>query len=256
MFRNRLLMKQFITILTIIPFFLHGQDIQDTSLFTTNFSAAYSLQIPGGDLADRFGVNSTIGGDFFLKFKNNWLLGIEGNFIFGNDLQPEAENILDEITTEDGNIINKEGELGIYYLSERGFFVGLNAGRIFPVKGINPNSGIICKIGAGLLQHKIRIELDKNNIPQLMGDYKKGYDRLTNGFTMNEFIGFLYYGNKRIVNFYAGFEFYQGFTKNRRRINFDTMQQNTSQRLDLLYSFRIGWILPIYRRAPEEFYFK
>ena len=31
-------------------------------------------------------------------------------------------------------------------------------------------------------------------------------------------------------------------------------QVDNSTRLDLLFGFRIGWIIPLYKEAPEEFY--
>jgi len=106
-----------------------------------------------------------------------------------------------------------------------------------------------------LLQHHIRIENKDNNAPQVLGDYKKGYDRLTNGFAAKTFIGYQYLDSKRRFNFYAGFEFYQAWTKNRREYNFDTMSRDNNLYHDYLYSFKAGWILPIYYRTPDKFYY-
>jgi len=234
----------------------YGQvkDLKDSVITIPLFTGSYAVQIPGGDMADRFGINSNTGVSFLLKFRSNWLIGAEGYFLFGNDVREDG--ILDSIKTSNGEIINKYGEFAAYIISERGFFIGGTGGKIIPVIGPNRNSGIIMTLSGGLLQHKIRIDNDSNNAPQILGDYKKGYDRLTNGICIKEFIGYMHFGNKNAMNFYAGFEFYQGFTKNRRTYNFDTMGRDDRKRTDLLYSFRAGWIIPIYKRATDrEYYF-
>ena len=110
-------------------------------------------------------------------------------------------------------------------------------------------------IGAGLLQHHIRIENKDNNTPPVLDEYKKGYDKLTNGLSTREFIGYQYLSNKNILNFYAGFEFYQAWTECRRDYNFDTMEEDNTKRNDYLFGVRVGWILPLYQKAPNEYYY-
>ena len=60
-----------------------------------------------------------------------------------------------------------------------------------------------------------------------------------------------------IYNFYAGFYFQQGFTRNQRSQFWDKPNETVSQdiRLDLMYGFRVGWLIPIYKRQPKDFYF-
>jgi len=163
--------------------------------------------------------------------------------------------MLTGLMTESGYIINKYGEYGTFLLSERGFYGGAKIGKLIPVWGPNKNSGIIVNVGAGLLQHQIRIENKDNNTPPILGDYKKGYDRLSNGLCLREFIGYQYLDNKGLINFYFGIEFYQAWTKCRRDYNFDTMQRDDTERKDYLSGIRIGWILPLYRKAPNKYYY-
>jgi hypothetical protein len=110
-------------------------------------------------------------------------------------------------------------------------------------------------IGGGMLQHKILIDNEDRNVPSISGDYKKGYDRLSNGFALREFIGYQFLSNYRLINFYAGVEFIQAWTKCRRIVNFDTMQRDLTKRHDLLIGIRVGWLLPIYNRMPDEYYY-
>jgi hypothetical protein len=248
-------MKRFsVSIIFIISVVLSYSQIKDSSINVWQISLNYSFQIPGGDLSNRFGLSSMVGPEIRLKTKNNWMIGIEGAYLFGGNIK-EGTSMLDPLKTSNDQIINEYGEYSVVLLSERGFYIGGFAGKLFPVLGPNENSGLFINIGAGLLQHKIHIENKNNNTPPVLGDYKKGYDKLTNGLALNQFIGYQYLSNNKMINFYFGIELYQGFTQSRRDFDFYTRTQDTEQRLDLLYGLKAGWILPLYRQAPEKFYY-
>lgn len=232
---------------------LFGQkSINDSSITFSFIGINYGYMIPGGDLAKRFGNNSAIGLSYTIKLKSHWSISADGQYLFGNKIR--EEHILDGITTKDNKIIGVDGGYGDVRLYERGFHLSANFGRVFSFNKPNPNSGIWVTAGAGFLQHKIRIEPVGNNVPELNKSYRKGYDRLTNGIELREFIGYVFFSNKRLINLYAGFEFIQGFTKNRRDYNFDTKTHDTSNRTDLLYGIRVGWLLPLYKRPPDRYY--
>jgi len=110
-------------------------------------------------------------------------------------------------------------------------------------------------LGGGYMQHKINIYDVGKNVPQLNNDFKKGYDRLTGGFGLNQFIGYLHLSNNKIANFYAGFEFNQAFTKGMRGYQYDLMKEDNIKRTDIQIGFRIGWILPLYKRLNEYYYY-
>lgn len=251
MAKNILFILFFISIVTIS----FSQGKKDSSIFIPAIAVTYSYQIPGGDLATRYGNNSTIGSEFILKFKSNWLLGVDVHYIFGSDLKHEASSIFDSILTSNGEIINKEGSYARYLISERGFYAGAKAGRLFVIDKSNPNSGIIVTFAGGLLQHKIRIENDNSDSPQILGDKKKGYDKLTNGFCANEFIGYMYFGKKKVANFVVGFDFYQAWTQSRRDYDFNTMSRDTKKRHDYLYSLKFGWFIPFSKKTPKDYYY-
>ena len=109
--------------------------------------------------------------------------------------------------------------------------------------------------GPVYMSHKIRIDDIGRQSPQLLNAYKKGYDRLTAGLGVQEYIGYMYMSNKRMLNFFFGFEFMQGFTKSQRSYDYDLRQADTDKRIDMLSGFRIGWVLPLYTRHPQEFYY-
>ena len=214
-------------------------------------TAAY--QLPGGDMADRFGNNFNIGAVFQWKFKNNWLAGIEGDFLFSDNVKEKG--ILNRFMTADGNIIDGQGQYGSVVLAERGLKLEAKAGKIFSFIGPNPNSGLMTTLGIGYMQHKIYIDTPGSPIPYLEGDYRKGYDRLSTGLSLTEFIGYMNFSNSRLINFYIGIEITQAFTRNIREINFDTGLKDDASRFDQLYGLRLGWVFPIYKRMAEKVYY-
>ena len=44
--------------------------------------------------------------------------------------------------------------------------------------------------------------------------------------------------------------------KNRRAYNFSEKRQDTDARFDSSIGFKFGWMIPIYKRAPKDFYFE
>lgn len=250
-------MKQLFTILGFI-IIGHTQaqySASDTALNIPMFYVAYSYQMPGGDMADRYGANSTIGGGFQYKVPSNWIFGAEFSFIFGSSVT-DSDELMSNLKTKDGYIIDMSGSFASITLYERGYNVGLKFGKLIPVLSPNPNSGFLIMAGVGYLQHKIRIEVDDNNVPQLNGDYKKGYDRLAGGPSINQFIGYSYLGDNRLLNFFGGVEFVQGWTKSKRDVNFDTMEPDAvKNRFDTFIGIKVGWIFPIFQRIPDKYYY-
>lgn len=247
------LKRGILVLLLLLCHILAKAQINDSSINILQVQLGYALQAPGGDMADRFGINSMIGPSVMLKTKHNILLGLDYKYIFGGMVKEDS--ILDHLTDSYDGILNQYGEYGTVLLTERGFYAGGKIGYILPFLQTNPNSGIFFTLGGGLLEHHIHIENKDNNVPPVLGDYKKGYDRRTNGFALQEFIGYQYLNATNGVRFYAGFEFYQAWTKNRRSYDFDLMRKDKSQHNDYLYSFRVGWILPLYKKAPDKFYY-
>jgi hypothetical protein len=249
-------MKKLTLLTIIILFYLQGfnqNSGRDTCVNILSINATYGFFMPGGDLKDRFGNNSTVGATILYKTSGNWIYGLDWNFIFGNDIKEDS--ILNKISTSQGFVINGNGYPALITLYERGFLTSVKFGKIIPFNRKNLNSGLVLLGSVGLLQHKIRIENNEGDTYQVKGDYKKGYDRLTNGLSVSEYIGYMFYGKKNLINFYGGFEFTQAWTQNRRSINFDTQRKDQTKRLDLLYGVKVGWMIPFYSRSPQKYYY-
>ena len=249
-------MKKSLFLLLPVLMYLEAKSqahVKDSLLMAPMFAISYSYQIPGGDLVKRFGNNSNVGAMFLLKTKSNWLMGADYSFIFGSKLKETG--MLDSIKTETGFIIDANGQYAETRMFERGYTASLKFGKLFPYLSPNKNSGFVCIVSVGMLQHKIRIEDIGNRSPHLSKEYRKGYDRMTNGMAVSEFVGYLLLSNNRLLNVFGGFEFTQAFTQSRRSYNFDTMERDTQKRKDYLSGFRLGIILPLYKRGPQDFYY-
>lgn len=206
--------------------------------------------VAGGDLSDRFGNHSFAGLGLDYLTDKSFILGLEGEFVFGQEVKTD---VLEGLRTEQGFVIANDRNPANIQLRERGIYVGAHLGKLFSIVKDNPRSGIRVTIGAGLLQHKIRIQDDPERVvAALSGNYRKGYDRLTNGLATREFIGYHHLSKNRLLNFKIGIELTQGFTKSRRDYNFDTMSTDTAKRLDLTYALKVGWTLPFYISTTAE----
>lgn len=216
---------------------------------------SYAFQVPGGDLLDRFGNNTNvaIGVDYISK-EQNWIIGLEGQYLFGSQVK---ENVLQNLLTPDGFLIGNDRAYADISLRQRGFYIGGVVGRLIAFSDTRRRTGLRITVGSGLLQHKIRVQEDPARfVPQVADDYKKGYDRLTNGLAFTQFVGYQMLSENKRLNLFAGIEAMQAFTKSRRDFDFDTRMKDERSRLDLLFGVRVGLVLPFYPgQDPREVWY-
>ncbi len=230
------------------------KDIRDSVLLIPTLKATFGFYVPGGDIEEQFGPNFTTGAEFTVKTRKNFLIGVEGNFLFGGNVK-NKEEILGPMLTDKGWVIDKYGSPADLFLYERGFTVFLKLGKVFPVIGPNPNSGIQFTVGGGYLQHKIRIENIEGTVPQVMGDYKKGWDKLSGGFALSEFLGYIHYSNNKRINFFAGADLQQGWTTSMRPYDFNLMGKDTTGNLALFFGIKVGWMISFYPQSADGYYY-
>ena len=219
------------------------------------FKLSYAGHSPAADLADRFGSHFSVGSGLeIITSEKNWIGGIDMNYYFGNRVN---DQVLSNIVNDQEAIIGNDRTYADIQLRMRAFFIGAHIGKLINLGAANPRSGIRLTVGSGLFQHKIRIQDDPvKEVPQLSKEYKKGYDRLTNGLAFTEFIGYQVLSRDKRINVYLGFEFTQAFTQSRRDYDFATMAKDETKRVDMDMGFRVGWILPFYfgKEADEIYY--
>jgi hypothetical protein len=225
----------------------------NTSNNAVLISPRYTAIFPMGDLKNRFGFCSGAGLSISYKMVRNWMIGLEGDYLFGTRVK---EDPIASISTQaTGQIIGQDGTLYSIPLQMSGFDISLRVGKLIPILKKHPNSGIIISLAPGFIQHKILINANSNNVPQLNTIYRQGYDRLTNGPMVSGEIGYLYLERKKFLSLYGGITFAAGFTQERRNWNFDLMSADKHQRIDMLLGIKLAWVIPVFTNRNSEVYY-
>ena len=225
---------------------------QENSFSSNMILFDYNYQIPVTGISDYFGPNSSIGLGF-LQNNNDFLIGADVNFMFGDNIKNDS--IFSLISTEGGFLINSSGELDQVLLYERGYNTHVLFGRSIRMEE-NHLSGIYVYFGLGYLQYKIKLETDKTTLPQIDDDYIKGYDQFTNGLSSKLCLDYMYFDKRNSIKFHVGLDLINALTVNRRLYNFSEMTTIDNRiKLDQLVSLRFGIIIPINRNNESRFHY-
>lgn len=232
-------------------------NVKDSIVFAPMIIPTGGFHFALGDVNQTYKFTYHVGAEILIKNRKNWLFGASGEFMFGENvgIPGFVQNIYP--------VYGQSGTTPGVSLGMRGFNFMAIGGKIVPLgKKPNRNSGLIFKFGAGFIQHQVLMEFRGDNVPQVNGDYKKGYDRMHNGFAMSQFIGYIYMGNNRTLNFFGGVEIIEGFTRNRRMYNYDTESYDLRDKYDIFIGLKVGYIFPLYKkgagatnRSKEKEYF-
>lgn len=219
------------------------------------FGANYGIDVPFGDMADRFGTSfhAGISIDLFKK-KFNGIISLEGSIMFGDNVK---EDVLSPLRLSNGAILGNNGAFVDVFLRQRGTYVGLVVDKIIKKRKANEHSGLFISGGIGVMQHNIRLNIDSNNAPQIDGNYQKGYDRNTLGLALKQKIGFINIGKVSSVNYQIALSITEGFTKSTRGLNFDTMMKDDKSRIDIIVGLDFKWMIPFSSqgKAEEEYFY-
>ncbi len=217
------------------------------------FELSTSIDKPFADMAKRFGINNTLGLGLIKKTNKNIIYTINASLIFGRTINDDS--VLHNVLTSENGIISNLGEVLNVGIFERGYHTGITVSKVFPINKKRIDNGIMASIGTGFIQHKIKYVDQDNQFPQLAKQYRKGYDRLTNGSYFETFVGYRYHSKNKLLNFYSGIDMLYAITKNRRDYTYDIILQENKTRNDILLGFKFGFIVPIYKKNVEEKYF-
>lgn len=244
-------MKLFLLFFIGFSAFLKAQ-LNDSIIAAPLIGVHFGGDLPLGELSKRFGPNLNAGLNFTYKTSKNYLIGLDANYMFGRNIK---EDVLAPLKTDKNFIIDNSGYPADIRISQRILNIQFQFGKILPFLSANPNSGLVVRAGVGYMMHQIHFVDIQKQISAVGGDMVRGYDRMTHGPALSQFIGYMYLSDNRITNFYAGFEAYEGFTRSVRKLNYDTGLPDTDLRFDALIGFRFGWILPLYSRAPKQYFY-
>ena len=238
-----------------ISFFAQGQvtPIDTAADARVMVSIHYATGWTGGDLVHRYGYLNLVGFSAGYKFRNNWFVLGDANFIFGSEVK--IPSLLDQLKDSFGNITDVNGDPATVSVLARGVGATAQIGKIFPLNKRNQNSGIMVHVGLGYMNHRIKIETQTQVVPLIELDYKKGYDRLTTGVNAMQFLGYSYMPRNGFYNFYGGIYAMEGFTKNRRTIFFDQpdVPVSSKTRLDVIVGLKFGWYIPFYSTQKDYY---
>lgn len=227
-----------------------SEQVADDAILLT---PTFTLQFPAADLSDRFGINYNFGFQTAWKFGKNWHIGAEGNFLFGNTVR-ETDHFENLLTTN-GLVINADGLLEEVTLSQRGWMARAVVGKTVPWNPRKPNNGVLFKLGAGIVEHRILIDVNERVTRPLSPIYQTGYDRMSRGFVLSQFIGLLRLEREQFINLYGGIEIAQGFTRNRRPWDLGTNQPLDDARVDIFIGIKLGWIIPVFTTSTATNYY-
>ena len=209
---------------------------------------------PFQDMATRVPWAGQVGLEVAGQLKWHVYLSAGATFFFADGARenPIGPNLLSY-----GQLIDENGRLIDFNVSMRGFTIPFRLGYVFHkarFKLTNPNCGLFLEAGIQYIRHQLYIATSRG-LPLLAGDYRYGYDRLTDGAGALFSLGYRHFGNRRLANFFVAVDAQLNFTQNRRGYNYDQRQVDTRQRNDFLVGLRLGWHIPVYKQASQEDYY-
>lgn len=227
----------------------------DTSTTMIWTGANFSYQFPFGTLGETFKNNWNIGTGFTFKTSSNWTYSLNFNYLFGSKVKDQVTILGTDMLTENGDLIDGTGQKATIYFEGRYWHLSAGIGKVIPFDRWR-NSGLWLRADFGYFEHKVRIDDFDNQIPQVSGDYKKGYDQRAGGFCMTQFIGYIFMRKVRVASFYAGVEISEIWSKSNRNFNFLLMAKDESQKFSILIGPKIGWVIPLYEKRKIQTLYK
>lgn len=242
---------------TIIFLSVFSQKNDDPVVFDNAFliSPSYTFQLPLNDMFHSYGFNQNLGLEVGYKFGANWFVGAEGNFLFGGRVKDTS--LLDNLLVSKGAIIGKDGIFEEVNTTGRGMNLMFKFGKTIYFSPKKPNSGLLLKFGLGYLDHKIFIDVNNKNVPQLTKEIRTGYDRFTSGIAFSQYVGLIKLEKKKYLNLAFGIEATEAITKNRRPFDFAKGKTIDKARFDFLIGFKLNWYIPVFvgESSKQEYYY-
>ena len=235
-------------------FYDTGARITDTATTMIMVGANFSTLFPFGMMRDTFKLNLNFGGLLMLKTKTNWTFDLNFNYFFASDVR-NPNNILSNLVDKNGAIIDGYGLKSTIYMEGRFWHLGFGVGKIIAFDQWR-NSGLWLRYDFGYFEHKIRIKEPEDALPQILGDYLKGYDQKSGGFCMSQFIGYLFMRKNRVANFYVGIEIYEMWTKPLRNYIFNVgPTDGIKPAFSCMLGGKVGWFIPVYEKKRTTDYY-
>ena len=231
-------------------------DAADTSTSMVWANAGFAWQFPFGTLKETFKMNAQVHVNLTYKFASNWTIDMGFAYMFGGKVRNMMDILGSDLLTSNGDLIDGNGTKATIHLDGRYWTLGLGVGKIIPFDKWR-NSGLWLKMSGGYFSHKVNISIgdqtNQNEIPQLAGDYKKGYDQRAGGFCLSQFVGYIFMRKVRVRSFYAGVEVTEIWAKPNRNYQFLLMgPPEQKAKFSLLLGLKVGWVVPFYEKRKIQ----
>ena len=204
--------------------------------------------LTGADLAKGFPQFASLPTGLYFKSARNLTLGINHTPFWGNKVS--YNNLFGDMLGPSGEILDQNGFPTIIRYYMRGNSTTLTAGKLLGGKPGKPRQFEIA-LGAGFMQHFVKMQFDAGRTPQLEGEYAKGYDRLTNGLQLVQHFRW-HYLNPETISLFAGLDISQGFTKNRRSWNYGDHGPDKDLHFDFYTGISAGIIIPLSLKSQTQ----
>jgi hypothetical protein len=244
------------------------KSIRDSTISFATVSVVYRPLVPLADFSKSYGFTNTIGIQGGYQFRSGFYFNGGADFVFGERKNAgELFQNLDFIVTyqnTDGSTSGVYGFLdgngSIYNIGVglMGVAVPVRIGKIFPkirFKKQNPNGGLFVELGLQAMHYWTQIDIQTDRAPYLSGNYLKGYDNRSVGFGVLTGLGYQYCSNSRGFNIVVALETGWHRTTPLRGLEYTTGQPTSNSVIDGFVGGRIAWLFPIYRIAPDKFYY-
>src|SRR5688572_12336489 len=140
---------------------------------TLLLNMSYGRQAPLKDMALRFGGSNTVGAGLVYKFGNNWQVQAQLETLFSGKVKEDG--VFDSMIGQGSNLVDNTGTFAEVRMYERGYLWHIDFGKIIHLDQIDMNSGLLFSLGAGFIEHRIKFTFQRTVLPQVEGDYYKGY---------------------------------------------------------------------------------
>ena len=197
--------------------------------------------LTGADLAKGFPQFASLPVGIYYKSASNVTMGVNFTPFWGNKVS--YNNLFGDMLGPSGELLDQNGYPTIIRYYMRGNSTTATIGKLIGGKANKPGKFEIA-IGAGFMQHYVKMQFDAGKTPQLEGAYAKGYDRLTNGLQLVQHFRW-HYLNPETISLFVGLDVSQGFTQNRRNWNYGDYGPDKRTRFDFYSGLSAGIIIPM-----------
>ena len=217
-------------------------------------AANYCYALPLADLRSETSGFMGVGADLCLKSKSNWSFETGFNYYFSGKVKG-TDSLFKMLINSSGSIMDGDGQPAEIDVDHRMWSLRFTIGKTFPVSLQQRNSGIQAKLGGGFTQRYVYIKNPDNRVAALSGEYKKGYDRLTGGLSLYQFLGYVHLSRTQYTCFYIGIEATESFSRRQREWDFSLMGKDERTFTDIYAGIKAGWIIPLYKKEYQDTYY-